>query len=366
MPVHEDGYLREFTDEEIADMRIRTFRVRDGDHPTEVLKPDERSMVRTFLVDWQLRYAAVELILGNEKMYNHFLDPPANTMAERRLSRLLPHRLYGRHPEAARRQIMATEVVSMKGHGAGIDDRYAEEDADEGDLTRMPEYTDAVIEVRYEHHPFEVGSANAPKVVAEMDKYVQLDGSVSGENEIFGPIPGNVLRAARDGGGGFSGTPMPYGFSISRAVEKLTLVHHKLPYECVTDLGALQKRLNLGDPDDAQGMRPYRGTVNSHAMEFGSFGRSFPAGTMLLDRTEFRTLRSPHAEEGTIGLRASVYYYYVFCPTGWLDLYMYDPNGANTGYYQAGDGTFYAVADMPDDTGLYNVRDHRKLFNFDY
>lgn len=349
MPVDtdDDSKLRVFTADEIEEMHIRTFGVRDGRHPTQVMKVDGRTMTRTFRIAWNRIDQFAELVLGNEVLYTD------SATSERKLSRLMPDLKYGRHPK--HKQIMATEILSVKGAAsAGIDD-------DDG----LPAYADAEVEVAYELMPFAMSSANAPTTAREMSQFVQLDGSVSGETESFGPIPGGAMKAARSGGGGLSNQPVPYNFSIMQSVEHLTLIWRKLPYECVTSLGALNKRLNAGDPADAA-MKPYRGTVNSLAMTFGSFGRTFEAGTMLLDRTEFRTRRSPLGENDTLGLRADVLFYYLYRPLGWLNLFLYDPAGASTGYYQMGSGTYVAVASFPDDTGLYSVRDHNKLFDTRY
>ncbi len=356
MPENEDGSLRLFTAPEISAMEIETFRIRDGSHPTETFKWDGRGMTRTFFCKWTERYNFAELVLGNEKLFNHWLDE-YHTFAEKRLSRILPDVTYGRHPSYP--QIMATRIEEMRGHGAGVDD---------GD--GMPAYSKAEVTVYYEFWPMKIGSPNATPARQEMDRFIRLDGSIRGESEVFGPLPGGSLKATRSGGGGLSGVPMPYSFSITRPVEKFAAVWTKLPYELITDTGALFQRLNFGDPADVSAtpfreQRGYRGAVNTHTVEFGSLGRSYPPGTLLLEDVDFTDHVSPLGENELAGKRADASFRFAFAPLGWLSLFVYDPGTpANSGYYTASvDGTYYPPSTFPDNNGLYFCRDLRKLFD---
>lgn len=344
-----DNKIIPYTAGERATMNVRTFRVRDGSHPTETRTQGEVTMTRTFLCAWAERFNFVNCVLGDSQLW---LDTSVEPNVYK-LVRVLPDEEWGRHPTDT--QIMATGAPTIRGLGAGTDDADG-----------MPEYVDAEVEVEYEFFPFQVGSQNSPPAQQELDRFVWLGDSTRSEAEVFGPMPGGALKATSEAGAGFHGRPAPYGFSISRPIERFTIHWHYLPWELVSSGGALFERLYFGDETE-EPFVPYIGTVNAEEIDFASFGRRYRAGTLLLESVELTKVRSHLAEDGTAGLRAKVGFNYAFAPRGWLDLFMYDPGTpANSGYYRmSADGTFYAVADMPDNTGLFNTRDHNNLFKAD-
>ena len=345
--IGEDGYIVVYTAEQKTAMNIRTFDVRSGGHPTETRKQDEITMTRTFLVTWAQRYAFCNMVVGDSQVW---FDSVAG---ENKLVRVLPDADWGRHPTDD--QIIATQILSIRGHGAGVDDE-----------DNMPAYTDAEIEVQYEYIPFALGSQSAPPAQSELDRFVMLEDVMDVQPEVFGPLPGGTFKATRSGGGGLSGQQAPYNMSVTRAVTRFVVWWKFIPWELYQNQGALFERLNYGDTADTAQI-PYIGTVNSHEITFSSFEHTYPAGTLLLEGVKVRKVRSPLAESGVAGLRADVGLSLAFAPRGWLDLYLLDPaTPSNSGYYRmSANGTYYAVADMPDNNGLYNVRNFNNLFKAD-
>lgn len=353
MPENTDGSLRQFTAGEITAMEIETFDVRGGGHPTETRRPNENTMTRTFFVKWSERYNFVALCLGDSKTWDEETAPSSGVFVKK-ISRQLPEPKYGRHPDLE--QIIATRIEYIRGHGAGQDD---------GD--QFPEYDKAEVQVFYEHAPYIVRSdASLP---SERSRYVYLGDSTETDVEAF-TMPSGAMKYVTSGGTGVHGTPVPFNFSVVRPVERFTIWWDWVPWDvCSTD-GALYKRLYFGQdggggtPDGI----PFVGTVNSEVLEIASAGQYYDPGQLLLEGVQRIKLRSPLAGTSTAGWRWKIGFKYAFTPRGWLDLIYFDAGTpANSGYYRvSNNGTYYAVDAMPDKVGLYNVRDHTKLFDPNY
>lgn len=341
------GQCVSFSPAQVTAMNIRTFDVQRGAHPTETRKRDESTMLRTFLVAWGSRFDFCELCLGNSVLWVN-----AGTT---KLSRLLPDSNYGRHPSF--QQIMGTRVEYIRGHGCGIDD-----------ISGMPSYTDAEVQIYYEFAPYVAQSDAA--TTSERERFVTISDTIKSEAEAF-TLPGGAMKYAESGGGGITGTPVPINISIIRPVERFTLWWDQLPYDLVESTGALYKRLyfgknaGLGIPDGI----PFIGCVNADALDIPSAGQTYNPGTLLLEGVERIKYRSPLAESGLAGLRAKVGFNVAFTPRGWLNLPFVDPlTPGNTKYAQAVvDGTYHTVdASFPDNTGLYNVRTLADLWDPNY
>ena len=341
------GQCIAFTAAQILAMNIRNFGVRDRSNPTETRRQDENTMTRTFFVNWSSRYDFVELVLGRHKLWTD-----AGTV---KLSRLVPDSNYGRHPTLT--QILATRIEYIRGHGTAIEP-----------ANKLAEYPTAEIQVYYEHAPFAIRSDAG--LSNERQRYVTISDSIRGEAEAY-TLPGGAYKLTKAGGGGAHGTPAPINVSFMRPIERFTLWWEWLPYELISDGGALYKRLYYGKnsgggvPDGI----PMVGTVNSEIVEVESAGQEYAAGTLLLEGVERVKFRSPLALSGTDGWYVRCGFNYAFTPRGWLDIFHFDPGTpANSGYYRLSvDGTYYAVNAMPDNYGLFNVRNHNtELFNPNY
>lgn len=347
MPVHDDGYLRPFSPDEVAAMEIETFEVRNGDHPTETRKVDDNTMTRTFFTKWDQRFNFVEHVLGRSVTW----DSGGTT----KLSRLLPDSTFGRHPEFT--QIMADRIEYIKGHGYGTDN-----------IGQFPEYEKAKIQVFYSHAPYVIQSDAG--TTNETQRFVYIGAETESESEAF-TLPGGCFKFTTAGGTGAHGKPVPYNVSIVRPIERFTLWWDDLPFDLLSSDGALYKRLYFGQNSGFGGLPdgiPFIGCANSALLDVPSAGQKYNAGQLLLEGVRRVKEKSPLAAAGTSGWRYRVGFKFAFTPRGWLDLIFFNPaTPADSDYCRvSNDGVHYAVGAMPDKKGLYNVRDMSTLFDPNY
>lgn len=331
------GQLISFTTPQIDAMKIRTFDVRFGGHPTESRRQDENVMTRTFLVDWASRFDFVELVCGRSKLW---VDSGVT-----KLSRLLPDSNYGRHP--AYQSIIATRIDHIKGaSGPGIDD-----------ISGMPEYPDAEVQVFYEQ--FKGAIKSDASITSERERYCTREASKT-EVEAWS-LPAGAFKYVTAGGGAPHGTPLPVGATFMRPVRRFGVTWHWLPNDLYISNGALFERLFVGVGGDGI---PWLGTINKEVIEFVGLG-TYQPGQLLLEGVEERYYAHPVAQDGVDGISIDVTFNYAYTPRGWSSLFYFDPiTPVNSGYYECTvDGVYYAANAIPDKKGLYNLRDHNSLFD---
>jgi hypothetical protein len=343
MPTHADGYLIPYTAAQVAAMQIESFGIRDRDFAIESRRWDENVMTRRFMVKWSKRFEFVEHVLGDSKLW---VDG-----ATTKLSRLLPDTTFGRHPDS--QQICATRIDDIRPHDAGIDN-----------AAQFPQAVKAEITVFYEHRPFVIGSQGQDE--SEKNRFVTMASTIDSDAEAF-TLPGGSFVYTTPTAVAPQNVPVPMNVSVVRPVERFVLWWEELPAELLFTGGALYKRLYLGQkgvgssPDGV----PFIGTVNKETFTIPSAGQQYDPGQLLLEGVQRVKLLSPLAASGFGGFRYKCGFKFAFTPRGWLDLFYFDPGTpANSGYYRVSvDGTYYTVPLMPDHRGLYNTRDHNKLFD---
>jgi hypothetical protein len=348
------GKLIPYTDAEIAAMNIRTFDVRNGGHPVHTREVDQNTMSRTFLVDWNAKERFVSLVMGDSVIWTDTRGPSP----VKKLSRQLPHALYGRHPGSGV-DLVATKIDEMRGHGVGRDDTLG-----------MPQYEDAEIRVFYEQPTYRLED-DAQSAGDEVRRFISPPNSTQGELETYGPLSGGTFQYTTPLGAPPAGVQIPYGVSTVKPIERFAVTWHNCPWELYNETGAVFGRAKLGDkipgPNTPDGI-PYEGTVNSQDMFLTGIRRNYPAGTLLLERVEAILHRRQQCYVGIGGLMYDFVFHWAYRPQGWLNLPLWNPrNPAQSGHYAVSvDGTFYNPGALPDYTGLFNCRDHNYLFDPDY
>lgn len=328
MPVEESGQLRPFTEGEIEAMSIRTFGVRDMSHGQETREIGQSTLEKSFVVNWESRFDFCELVCGDEKLWND--------SGTTKLSRLLPDNLYGRHPD--RDEIVATKITRIRGHGGpGVDD----EDG-------VVEYPDAVVEVFYEHVPYDL--KNDEETVSEFERYTYF-GEAQGAVESIS-IPGGSMRFWRGPDEGTDpphGLPVPYGVSVSRATEEFVYNFVRLPYEAFEPTSALYERIY----GNTEGELPFLGCVNSEVI----FNRA--VGTVVFTGVT-PILQRAHTGRGR---RWSLQYKFAYSSFGWNWLYFNDPTGTNSGWYIVNNKEYQTAGILEDGRSLTpGARDLNDLF----
>lgn len=344
MPVHQDGYLIPFTSAEITAMNIRTFDIRYGAHPIITREVDQNTVVRKYLVDWDSREDFCELVIGRSVLW---VDG-----ATTKLSRLLPDDFYGRYPPSlSPGQIVATKILDLRGHAAGIDNIAGE-----------PAYTDAEVTVFYEQATYLLRD-DATAANDERNRFLSLGPNIPVESEAIGPIAHGIYKYVRSDASAPDGhgDAVPFGVMRQRAVEKFSLFWHDVPWDVYSSAGPLWNRIHKGNVTGGVTTLAggYLGTVNNLTLDITGIGAWLPE-TILFDRAEPILERGPLPGTDFEGLRLKIRFDFLFCRQGWLDL-LHPVHG--TFMQVANDGAHHALGGMPDDVGLYRLRDLNLLFD---
>ncbi|VTR97827.1 unnamed protein product [Gemmata massiliana] len=338
MPVDEDtGKLIPFTSDQIDAMQIRTAGVRPPSprHLQETRRIGENTMRKSFWVKWAERFNFIELVCGDQKTYVE--------SGITKLSRLLPDERYGiHHPDYP--EIVATRIDNIEGaNGPGIDS-----EDDEG----IVEYPDALIDVFYEHVPYDLRTDEDVELQgSEFIRYTYFGGSNGSAQSIN--IPGGAMRYWREPGDGTApphGVPVPYGVSIVRAEEEFTWWWVQLPYETFEPNSNLYQRIY----GTVEGDLPFLGCVNSAPI----FDR--PHGTVMFANV-IPKLERAHTGKGR---RWSLEYKFAYSALGWNWLYYPDPSGTNAGWFNVNNKEYQEADALEDYRSLVpGARDLNKLFS---
>jgi hypothetical protein len=337
LPFREDGSLRPFTADEVAEMEIYTRGVVDGSHPTHSREYGQSTVTR----ELRCRFDQFErfncYMLGASVTY---YDEIAGAT---RISRLLPQR----DPEVP--EFVATKLTSAKGAGGpGIDDP---------ELNYYPSYPYMDCTYQFEHVPFEVRADD--EITEEYQRWlVRLPAQPDVQ---YLTLPGGVMHFLRkptdpDPGAMPTGRPVPYNIGFPHATEIVAYKWVRVPYEVWLGPGSpIWDRVH---GNIAAGKRPYVGTINSHEI------LGYAPGTLLFLGVEEELKRDPLGA----GFSWDLTFRWQWDGYGHHQKYFFESgtttSGANGWYLvtRTTNTTWYDVPSLPDDTGIFNVRDHRWLF----
>jgi hypothetical protein len=311
-------------------MNIRTAGVRDQTHGTETREIGTNTLRRSFFVNWSSRYDFCALCTGDEALWTDTSVTP-NVV---RLSRLLPDPTYGTHPDYP--ELVATKIESIRGaNSAGTDDGAG-----------FIDYTDARIDVLYEHVPYNLQSDTYAYAGGESSRYVFFAGA-RGDAESY-TIPGGSMKYLVDGGTALNTppphlVPVPYNLNVVRPLQHFSYTWERVPEAAFETGSSLFNRVygNQDDPDE--GITPFIGRINSAPF----FGRG--VGEVLFLGSEEVLTRAQTAS----GRRWRLRYNFLYAPSGHTWLRYFDPTGTTSGWYFVGAGTtFYDDSALPDNYSI--------------
>lgn len=326
---------------------------RDGSANQTQFGVGANSGTRPVWVDWVDRYKAARAIIGYSQLE---IDSGTDEILGLRRLTPLPH------PDAETAgsddgpgNMFATRINGIKGYKPLAGTSSTIETPVNADVKKNV-FSRAEIEILYENPGYQVRvDEDLPDwPIGEEQRFFEVLEPTPSSSYIT--LPGGTMNYIRD-----TGTSAPHGLPVNYNVGKvfstmqLKFMWHRLPYNLfdVTNQTLWAKRI-FGDPDDATAV-PLIGTVND------SPWLGFPTGTLLLENVRPIPVKSP--------------FYYVwewnfeitwnYNPRGWNNLYYFSPaSGAGSGMYFVGKGTtYYAPGAVPDDTSIYNERDHSLVLN---
>lgn len=324
---------------------------RDGSANQTQFGMGANSGTRPVWVDWVDRYKAARAIIGYSQ-----LDRLAGIIIGLRRLTPLPH------PDAETAgsddgpgNMFATRINGIKGYKALAGTSSTLETAVNAGVKKNV-FEKAEIEIMYENPGYQVRTEEEIENWPE-DEYLRMFEVLEPTpSSSYITLPGGCMNYIRE-----SGTDAPHGLPVNYNVGKvfstmqLKFMWHRLPYDLfdISNQTNWAKRI-YGDPDNPDEI-PLIGTVNKTAW------LSFPAGTLLLENVRPIPVKSP--------------FYYIwewnfeitwnYNPRGWNYLYYFSPaGGAGSGTYFVGKGTtYYAPGSVPDNTSIYNEREHSLVLN---
>lgn len=325
----------------------------DGSSPRESFAPDQSTVSRQWRVLSAERLTAVPWFVGYAELRRSG-GAGSSVIA---LERLTPQPYYnaaaaeGVTPaDAAIAGVYATAVPEINPYKATGKNQTLKT-AGAGTHAR---YDEAVLNVQYEHLPFDVLEDALVPAAEEWRRYLWLkDIQVVTETLTLPAGSRKYVRAA-----GTAVGSIPYGKVIQIPVTRYVLAWELLPHDLYSVGSATptawQKRV-WGWPADA--IKPLVGRVSSHDW------LAWPAGTLLLEGVKPIQRRHP-----TVGLSWTMEVMLAHNAVGWLNAYYNAGPGAAdaSGWYFASSGPSYPYhppATLPDDIGLYNVGRIEKVFD---
>ena len=336
-----DGSIRPFTSDEIAAIGIESYGIRQGEHPTHSREVDASTIETQYLINGDPfgsdanfeRFVAY--MLGASTTY---IDTGTGRM---QISRLMPQTWPGKP------QFAAVKIPRAIGHKFLNDDVTSE-------TYPIPTYDKRKVTVIYQHMPFAL--IDDTHTTAEYLRYTQ---TMPAQHEVsYLNLPGGVMRFFKNGGGGPSDKPIPYSVGFPVPMSTITRKWIRVPFEAWGDqsTAALYGRV-YGNYET--GEKPYTGTVNNATF------LNYPPGYMLYLGVEEELQLDPLGDSLCWNLSHKWLISHL-APHTWK--YYFSVVAADAGnngwYFTAKDGSgFFTTATLPDDTALFNARDHSDLFD---
>ncbi|MBA4192591.1 MAG: hypothetical protein C0467_31875 [Planctomycetaceae bacterium] len=339
---NDNGSIRDFDNTEVAAMEIETTDVRQGGFPTFTCGPDGTTIKATYFCKFDEFERFKAYMVGAAKMYFN--------AGSRRISRMLPQ-TWPNKPKIA-----CIKVDEAHGHKLI---------GEETDGIPVPTYERMRVVFTFQQLPYALREdADVLTSGAELNRYVQVMPSVSEVQYLS--LPGGVMQYTVEGGTAASPPtpaspvphtkPIPYGLGMPIPTITISRKWHRVPIDCWGEGTPLFARV-YGDYEIDE--KPYVGTVNMTTL----FG--YPPGYLLYLGVEEEVEYDPLGDELCWSLTHK-WSARTLAPHNWLYFFStLSADAGSNGWYLATKrgGTYALQTDLPDETSLFNVRDHSLLFN---
>jgi PKD repeat protein len=330
-----DGSLAPFTTAEVTAMGIKNYAVREG-YPQHTREVASSTIRRQYLINF-----------ANFESFIAYMVGFATISSTGSLSRLLPFSPPGL-PEFG-----ATKILSAKGYaGPGIDDS-----------TATPAYPSWLIEVLFEHLPYDLLPDNSQAIVSfgEYKRFVQRMPSKT-ETKYLTLTAGNMWYLTPDGSGP-NQVNIPFSTGLPQQTVTISYKWHRVPEAGWGPGSPLYQRVH-GSPD---GTTPgLIGTVNSTELQVC---QAWPGQAKFIGVDEGEgLLRDPTGKGYYWNLLLQ--WELVYRVGGHNALWFSDTNPSSTrgpaGYFLAtrqSNSTWYAPGQNPPGICLFDAYDHNQLWN---
>jgi hypothetical protein len=333
---NEDGSIRPYTEAEIDAIEIETLGIRDGSSPTHSRRVDASTSQYQYLINPDYLDRFVAYMLGAVVQY-------LPNVGSYKLSRLLPQRVPDK-PKFA-----FTELNSATGHQFYTDQPRGET------VPITPGYTKLKCTVTAQMLPFDL--YDDADITDESDRYVQ---TLPSQNEVsYLNLPGGIMRYKTVSGG--AGKPnnvrIPYNIGFPVPTSTISRKWIRIPFESWGPGTILFNRV-FGDV--YEGELPFCGSVNKY--EF----LGYPPGYLLYLGVEEELQMDPLGEALAWNLTHKWQAAHL-APHNWKYFFSsVDSDASAQGwYFVAKDdaSSYYPPGSVPDNTSLFNEKDHSLLFN---
>lgn len=321
-----DGSLIAHTAGEVAAFGMRTRGIRDGTSPKYTYNPEATTKTVSHFIEPDQLDSFICWLLGAAKTYFDVGN------AKTQLSRLMPQVWPG-----------TTHCVAMDAQVKGF--KFLQDD--NSGAFPVPNHQYLEVEANYRTVPFDL-DGDGGGTTNERFRYVETK-TATAQGEYL-TLPGYAgYKYLTFDGSPPHGKPIPYNIGRIITSGKIVRKWWRVPKDAIQYPSALHKRI-WGNPDT--GDRGYIGTVNKYTIH------GFKPGMLLFETPELERTFDAVSDDWCY----NVTYTWKVIPD--LVNHLFSPASNGTpGFYLAGLGnTWYAPGSVPDDTALYNERDHRLLY----
>lgn len=330
-----DGSIRDFTTAEIDAMEIETYDIEEGGFPTHTAGPDGVTIKATYFCKYSLFDRFQCYMTGAATDY---LDG-----GDLKISRMLPQRWPGKV------SVACVRIDSATGH------QFI---ADDGTGLLVPTYEKMKCALTFQQLPFDMD--HDVSTTNERNRYVQVMPSVSEVQYLN--LPGGAMCYVVSGGvDGPPATPVPhkraipYGIGYPIPTSTIGRKWHRVPKDCWGPGTPLHQRV-FGNIQS--GTKPWVGTCNVETM------LGYPPGFLLYLGPEEEIGWDP-VEDDLCWTLTHKWLARTVAPHNWMYFFStLDADAAANGWYLAvkKGGTYSTIELLPDETGLFNSRQHELLF----
>ncbi|MCE9566544.1 MAG: hypothetical protein K8U57_31355 [Planctomycetes bacterium] len=336
--VNDAGQIIPFTPTEVAQMELQTYDIRQGGFPTHTRDSNGCTLKATYFCRYEYLERAICYMLGAAKSWDDSGDL--------KISRLIPQTWPGKP------QIAAIRLDSATGH-------QFTQDNDAPDELLTPEYNYAKLAFTFQQLPYSLLEDDV--TTDQIETYVQVMPSTSDisylglpggtmaynvEGGVWGPPPVGAIPFSK---------PIPYPLGFPVPTLTISRKWHRVPLDCWGPGTPLFQRV-YGDVPT--GKKPFAGTVNAETF------LGFEPGYLLFLGTEEELEYDPLGDvlSWTLTHRWQAK---TLAPHLWLYFFSSVASEAGSqGWYLATKrgADWSEISLLPDETGLFNVRQHALLF----
>lgn len=320
-----DGSLIPHSAGEVLAFGMRTRGIRDGSSPKYTFNPEATTKTVSHFIEPDQLDSFIIWLLGAAKTY---FDVGENKTL---LSRLMPQVWPGTTKCAA----MDCMVKGFKFIGDNTDNDFP-----------IPNHRYLEVEANYRTIPFNLDPTNPN--TNERFRYVESKTTTASGEMLTLPGYAGYKYLTFDGSPPH-GKPIPFNIGRVLTSGKIIKKWWRVPKTAIEYPSELHRRI-WGDPD--MGTRGFIGTVNQYPIH------GFREGMLMFETPELERTYDAVSDDWCF----NVTYTWKVVPD--LVNHLFSPASAGPpGFYLAALGnTWYAPGSVPDDTALYNERDHRLLY----